>query len=172
MNLELEVQSPFPLPVRESQMRAAMEAVLATPENALHQVVGPKILTLHVTDNAEIRQLNFRFRGEDKATDVLSFSHLEDGFPAANDNPELQMELGDLVLSLPYIEGTALKVNTEVAAEFLLCFVHGLLHLLGWDHDTPERTQAMFECQDRLMHQLGFRPQQTWPPPDGALPDA
>lgn len=172
MHLELDIQALLPLPVSEAHLQAAVKAVLVAPENAVHNLVDPLVLTLRVTDNTEIRQLNFRFRGEDKATDVLSFSHLEDTSPAAIDISELHMELGDLVLSLPYIESNARKAGTEVAAEFLLCFVHGLLHLLGWDHDTKERTRAMFECQDRLLCQLGFRPKPTWPPPDGAMPDA
>ncbi len=171
MPLSLEIQAALPLPVSPAQLQTAIAAVLTVPGADRLPTAGPRTLTLRVTDDAEIRQLNLRYRGEDSTTDVLSFRHVEDGPPWEPDIPDMHQELGDLILSLPYIARYARTAGTSLAAEFLLCFIHGLLHLLGWDHDTPERTQTMFKLQDRLLCTMGYAPQQTWPPPEGTLPD-
>ena len=171
MPLILEIQAVLPLPVDKTRLQTAIKAVLAAPGAAHHRVAGTQTLTLRVTDDAEIRQLNLRYRGEDQPTDVLSFRHEEECPPLGPCIPDLHQELGDLILSLPYIERYACKAGTSLAAEFLLCFVHGLLHLLGWDHDTPERTRVMFALQDRLLREMGHEPRRTWPPSDEAMPD-
>ncbi len=171
MPLILEVQAALPLPVNKTQLQAAMEAVLAEPSAARHPIAGRQTLTLRVTDDVEIRQLNLRHRGEDQTTDVLSFRHAEDCLSWELNIPDLRQELGDLILSRPYLERSACTAGTSLAAEFLLCFVHGLLHLLGWDHDTPERTRAMFQLQDRLVRAMGYEPRRTWTPPGETLTD-
>lgn len=170
MPLILEVQAVLPLPVGQTQLQTAIETVLAAAGAADPLPTAHQTLTLRVTDDAEVRQLNLRYRGENQTTDILSFSHVEDCLAAGPDIPDLQQEWGDLILSLPYIERYACQAGTSLAAEFLLCFVHGLLHLLGWDHDTPERTRAMFTLQDRLLRAMGYRPRRTWPPA-GTMPD-
>jgi probable rRNA maturation factor len=101
---------------------------------------------------AEMREVNESHRNVDEPTDVLSFPLWEDqGKFVPLGLPEL-LPLGDILIcpeevrrthpSLPYTEA--------------LCLVlaHGFLHLLAWDHDTPEKEQAMWERQDRLKSKL------------------
>ena len=111
-----------------------------------------------LTDDVDIRQLNRDYRGVDAPTDVLAFSMREgeDG----DVNPSL---LGDLVISL---ETAARQASTRdglggvcgnLEAETALLTVHGMLHLLGYDHQAQEEAKVMFEKQDsifRLLHEL------------------
>ena len=108
-----------------------------------------------LTDDADIRRLNRDYRGIDAPTDVLAFAMREgeDG----NMNPNL---LGDLVISL---ETAARQTTTEDAlsqtcgnleTEAALLAVHGMLHLLGYDHQTPKDATLMFEKQKTIFSLL------------------
>ena len=108
-----------------------------------------------LTDDADIRQLNRDYRGIDAPTDVLAFAMREgeDG----NLNPNL---LGDLVISL---ETAARQASTKDAlsptcgnleTEAALLAVHGTLHLLGYDHQTPKDATIMFEKQKTIFSLL------------------
>jgi len=85
-------------------------------------------IELIITNNSEIQQLNKEFRDKDKPTDVLSFP-LEDA-PF--------MPLGTIVISLDKAKEVAHKLNHKVDDEIALLFIHGLLHLLGYDHEVDE----------------------------------
>lgn len=167
MSVKLAVQQALASPVSLSALEAALSLILAgrNPEDLI-PAEGAQ-LTLRITDDEEIRDLNRRYRGEDQATDVLSFLHADE---AAFSLPDEPREWGDLVISRPYVERFAARGGTDTASEFLLCFVHGGLHLVGRDHDTPERADSMFACQDRIARQLGFRPGPTRTPGTGNVP--
>ena len=126
-------------------------------------------VTVRVTDDREMRQLNRAFRGVDASTDVLSFGYAGRADDSVRlDVPAAQGILGDLILSRPYIARMAAQAGTALADEFILCAVHGLLHLMGMDHATPAQAQAMFQRQDRWVRALGYAPRPTWPmPPAG-----
>ncbi len=170
MPVELVVQTELAMPVSCRQLQAGLVAVLAAADPQGTDAL--RILTVRVTDDREIRTLNRTFRGLDEATDVLSFGGEADSpaddlvVPAG-----LPGVLGDLVLSRPYIERAAARLETAAADEFMLCFVHGVLHLLGFDHATAAAAECMFPLQDRIVRELGYRPRRTWLP-DADRPDA
>jgi probable rRNA maturation factor len=87
-----------------------------------------KDLELIVTTNSEIQQINQEYRGIDKATDVLSFP-FED-MPMA--------PLGSIVISVEYVKEKAQEFKHTQDDEFALLFIHGMLHLLGYDHEVDE----------------------------------
>jgi probable rRNA maturation factor len=108
-----------------------------------------------LTDDADIRQLNQDYRGIDAPTDVLAFAMREG--EDSDINPIL---LGDLVISL---ETAARQATTEdglsgtcgsLEAEVALLAVHGVLHLLGYDHQTQEEATTMFEKQEAIFSAL------------------
>lgn len=106
-----------------------------------------------VTDEA-IRQFNREYRGYDKPTDVLSFGQLEgEDFPMPD---EQALVLGDVVIAVPTAMRQAEERGHSVDAELALLITHGLLHLLGEDHDTPERKAVMWERQQAVLDALGF----------------
>jgi probable rRNA maturation factor len=83
-------------------------------------------IELIITDNETIRELNARYREKDKPTDVLSFP-LEQAIPG--------MPLGSIVISEPYVREKAEEFGHAPDDELALLFIHGLLHLLGYDHE-------------------------------------
>jgi len=93
-----------------------------------------------------MRDLNKLYLGEDKPTDVLSFP-AED--PAGEVPPEAL--LGDLAICLPYAARNAAKERRTLSGEVALLLVHGVLHLLGHDHDTANKKKVMWAETKRLL---------------------
>jgi probable rRNA maturation factor len=119
-------------------------------------------LTIVITGDEEVRDLNRTYRQIDAPTDVLSFSEQEsageDG-PALALPPELAEEmgayLGDIVIAYPYTERQAAAFANPLRSELRLLVIHGTLHLLGYDHDTPEAEARMWAAQDAALASLG-----------------
>ncbi|GIX07354.1 MAG: hypothetical protein KatS3mg115_1757 [Candidatus Poribacteria bacterium] len=99
-----------------------------------------------ITDDAQIRELNRRYRNVDAPTDVLAFAMREG--PDADLNPQL---LGDLVLSVPTAARQAQEQGHSLAYELAFLAVHGTLHLLGYDHQTPQEAEQMEAREAELM---------------------
>jgi probable rRNA maturation factor len=111
--------------------------------------------SLTFVDDAAIQTFNREYRGYDRPTDVLSFSQLEgdDDFPMPEDGPRL---LGDVVVSVERAEAQAAERGHAFEAELALLVTHGFLHLLGEDHDTPERKATMWARQQAVLDALGY----------------
>jgi probable rRNA maturation factor len=107
--------------------------------------VGRAEVALSFTDDVEIRALNAAYAGEDHATDVLSFSQAE-GAPM----PGGADVLGDIVISVEYAARQAKEGGRALVDELAHLAVHGLAHLLGFDHATPEEERVMFGYEARL----------------------
>ena len=109
-------------------------------------------LGLVVGDDAEIHELNLRYRGIDAPTDVLSFAMLESAGDHAFVVPAgVPLYLGDVIVSYPRAVEQALAAGHSAAEELDLLVVHGVLHLLGYDHDTDERKAAMWSRQEAVI---------------------
>ncbi len=106
-------------------------------------------LTIVIGDDRLVQKLNRQYLGEDKTTDVLSF-------PAGDINPDTSgLYLGDVVISLPTAQQQASAGHHSLADELQLLVVHGVLHLLGYDHlDGPEK-KKMQALQDQILADLG-----------------
>ncbi len=115
---------------------------------------GKLAIAVRVTDDAAIRRLNRVHRGKDKVTDVLSFSY-DAGMPAAVRRPG-ERDLGDIIISLPQVRRQAKAIGRSVKAEFGLMVVHGVLHLLGFDHETLAQETAMFALQRDILIRAGL----------------
>ena len=100
-------------------------------------------------DDGEVRRLNRLYRKKDKTTDVLSFPLLEgkklDGGKGGF------LPLGDVVISLPQTRRQAVQQGKEFKAELALLLVHGILHLLGYDHVSRLQEKRMFGLQGRIL---------------------
>lgn len=123
-------------------------------------------LNVVITDDAAVHELNRQYRGIDAPTDVLSFAAQEsaDEAPALTLPPELDAEfadfLGDVIIALPYAKQQAARYANPLDAEVRLLVVHGVLHLLGYDHATPEEETIMWSAQDAVLAAFG---EQTHP---------
>ena len=91
-----------------------------------------------LTDDKRIHQLNKLYRGKDRPTDVLAFAMHEGEFGALAGHV-----LGDVIVSVPTARKQAHSRRTPVLEEVTMLLAHGLLHLLGWDHDTPAKDRRM-----------------------------
>ena len=105
-------------------------------------------LTLKITGDQQIQELNAAYRGVDKATDVLAFE-------ADYYDPDLESRyLGDIVISYPRAEEQAEKRGHPVKSELQLLVIHGVLHLLGYDHSSIEQKAEMWEIQSQILQAL------------------
>ena len=110
-------------------------------------------LSIVLAGDAEVKKLNRFYRGKNKTTDVLSFPLLEGVvFPAGSKEGVV---LGDVVVSVPQTKRQALANGKSFKAELALLVVHGILHLLGYDHVTLAQEKKMFELQDSIVKKFG-----------------
>lgn len=106
-------------------------------------------LTILLTDDAQLQALNLQYLGIDAPTDVLSF-------PAELVDPETSAPyLGDILISTPRAQIQAEAGGHPLESELQLLVVHGVLHLLGFDHDGPEEKAAMWTAQSAILERLG-----------------
>ena len=149
MNLEadIEIEEGYELPLGEDEIVFICEHVLADQE-----VERDCYVSVSVTSNERIRELNREWRGINRATDVIS---LECDRP---DDPDLfegePAELGDIVLAPDFIKDNAERLGVAYEDEVRLLIVHGMLHLLGYDHIEEEEAQVMEALEDRLVAEV------------------
>lgn len=112
-------------------------------------------ISLVLTGDAEIAAINKEHRAVDAPTDVLSFPQWEALEDAAVDG-DLPLVLGDIVVSLPRAEDQARRYGHSRAREFGFLLVHGLLHLLGYDHENVADAEIMEARQEAALLVLGL----------------
>ena len=147
-------QDKLPLTYRLKMLvREAVEATLD-----YEQYGNPCEVSVSFVDNAEIRDLNKKFRGIDKATDVLSFPLFD--YEGESEEPpvdEMLGMLGDVVLSLEKAKSQAKTYGHSFEREVAFLTVHSMLHLLGYDHETSEEDEAdMRRRQSAVMDLMGL----------------
>jgi probable rRNA maturation factor len=118
-------------------------------EIALSQDDGLVELVIRLVDEAESRQLNRDYRGKDSSTNVLSFP-----FEAPDEVPTNL--LGDLVICAPVVAREAQAQDKPLAAHWAHMVIHGVLHLMGYDHQSDDEAQVMEDRERELLHQLHF----------------
>lgn len=151
-----EVPILIEAPFRGRLDRAALRRLAARVLRM--EAIAPAEVGLVVTDDETVRDLNRRYRGLDEPTDVLSFGHE----PAAHPFDKLRTEpfvtppdgvlrLGEVILSYPTAERQAREAGRSVQEEAAHLVVHGLLHLLGYDHEAPEDERRMRAREEALL---------------------
>lgn len=162
MTLEFENESEvkLDLPLEETA-RMVIEA-------ALDELGCPyeAEISLLITDNSRIREMNRQFRQIDRATDVLSFpmiqfehpgdfAFLEEEEPEECFNPETgELVLGDIVISAEKVLEQAEEYGHSVKREYAFLIVHSILHLTGYDHMVPEEAEWMEQRQRQILEGL------------------
>lgn len=115
-----------------------------------------------LVDNEEIREINREYRSKDVPTDVLSFPmvEMEEGQILSGegdlDLDEGLLLLGDIVLSLERAEEQAAEYGHSFEREAAFLTAHGMLHLLGFDHETQEQEKVMFQIQEEVLLRMGL----------------
>ena len=111
-------------------------------------------LSVVVTDDETLRELNRRHRGVDAPTDVLAFPNEARG-PFV-DAPDGSYYLGDVIISFPRAAAQSSEAGHDVQAELQLLVVHGVLHLLGYDDQAEEPRAKMWHAQSEILQVLGI----------------
>lgn len=144
----------------EGDARGAMVSAVSTWANALLEASesAQRSLSIVLCDDAYMRDLNNTWRGVDASTDVLSFP-MDEGEKLADG--EAPSPLGDVVISLETAARQAPEHGYTVEEELRLLLVHGLCHLLGYDHAEPDEAEAMRTMENKLLNHLD--PNQTRP---------
>src|SRR4030042_3790819 len=135
-------------PLKKPLLISAAESALSVAD------VKRKVeATISVIGDRKMRQLNREYRSIDAPTDVLAFSYtLDTGRPREFITPPSKyLNLGDVVISYPQLLDRAAKENTMVDDMAMQLVVHGVLHLLGYDHEKPQEAIAMEELEDKVL---------------------
>jgi probable rRNA maturation factor len=141
----ISIDEAFVKSVEPALLEQTAAAVLA--EQARGEEVG---LTIAIEDDQQLHDLNLQFLGIDAPTDVLSF-------PAEETDPETgHLYLGDIIISLPRAALQAESAGHPLQNEVQLLVIHGILHLLGHDHATPEMKDEMWQLQSHLLEKLSI----------------
>ncbi len=143
MTVDVEVETPAWLesvPDAEPVVRAAIEAALAEAGG------DGGAITVLLTDDETVHDLNARFRGKDRPTNVLSFPHAS---PA-------QGLLGDIALAYETCAREAAEQGKPLAAHLAHLSAHGALHLLGYDHEADADAEAMEATERRALARVGL----------------
>ena len=150
-NINMQVASP----VNDVPLTALENAALATLNH--QRVTEPCELVLVLADDATLQDLNLRFRGINHPTDVLSFTN-DDAVPFSVPVDASRYlggrYLGDIVISVARAQSQAATVSAALSDELQLLVVHGVLHLLGYDHATADEKAQMWAAQDAILRHL------------------
>jgi probable rRNA maturation factor len=146
----------------EDDLIGKLQQLLAIAGVAEEVTSGEVALTF--VDDEEIQALNKAYRDKDKPTDVLSFPQWEDNDEEMtivydeDDAPEEDAEMiGDIVISLQTAKRQAEEFGHSLEREVCFLFVHGFLHLLGYDHEEGDAEEAeMFAKQDQILQKAGI----------------
>jgi probable rRNA maturation factor len=117
---------------------------------------GDYLISLHLVDDATIRALNARYRGLDVHTDVLSFPLQEPDGVRFVLPPNQPSNLGDVVISYPRAHAQAREFGHAVEREIGYLVAHGVLHVLGFDHENEVDRQRMRQLEEEALGPLGF----------------
>ena len=129
--LEVEVVKAVRAGFTPAFVRTVIRRAADVPEIAARLPEGAATVAVRITDDEEMQLLNSTYAGDDHATDVLSF----EGGGA---------HVGDIAISWPRVVEQAEEWGHDEKEELSVLLVHGLLHLLGWDHRTPAETEEMW----------------------------
>ncbi len=146
--VEVQIAGSLPATADPASLRRAADTALE-----MEGQTASGGLSIVITDDAEIQRLNLQFLGIDAPTDVLAFAAREAEAPFVTP-PEEAGYLGDVIISLPRALAQAAEQGHPVEDELVLLVVHGVLHLLGYDHATPQAEAAMWARQAAILAQL------------------
>jgi len=144
----------------ESDIKLVMKAAVAGLDS--EQFDGPDHITVMITGDERIRELNRDFKGEDEITDVLSFSvdastgvDEDEDWPEAGSSEEANSDrLGDIAISLPQVIKQAAENGKSPERELAMLTIHGVLHLLGYDHAELDEEKIMFGKTDVVLARI------------------
>ena len=120
----------------------------------------PVSISIFIADDSTLKELNLRYRGIDETTDVLAFSFHDSLYDEPEDITVFDFpshgtdELGDIVISYPQAIRQAKENKKTIHSELALLLVHGVLHIMGYDHAEEEDERVMWAKQDEILEMV------------------
>ena len=146
--IELSVEEKFEGLVDEEWVKRITQQVLEA-----ERIASPYEMSLVFTDSETVQRLNRDYRGVDEPTDVLAFYMLSQ--KEADSSfvlpPDGITRLGEVIISYPQAAEQAKEQGHSVDEELALLIIHGILHLMGYDHEQPEEERRMREREEELL---------------------
>ena len=142
--------------VSDDEVHLVQDAVDTILKHEGYSSVDPALVTVLLTGDDKIRQLNRDFADDDHVTDVLSFeSETADDFPVSSEVEEAhRTRIGDIAISIPQTRRQATEKSGSFDRELAMLAIHGTLHLLGYDHAEPEDEFIMFGKTDEALDEV------------------
>ncbi len=117
-----------------------------------HEKIKEAIFSIIFVNEEEIKKINKEYRGIDRVTDVISFAFLDND----NINDKEVLVLGDIYICIPRMISQSALYGHSIKRELAFLTVHGLLHLLGYDHQNKEEEEKMFALQELILNEEGI----------------
>ena len=152
MNLDIKIQidDPFVANINKALLEKTAYTTLATNKECNSFELG-----IVITDDENIHRINKEYRGIDAPTDVISFALLE----GENDfvmPPDDTLHLGEVIISYPRVVDQAQEQKHPIEREMTWLVVHGVLHLLGHDHETDTDRKAMQAIEKEILDKIDY----------------
>ena len=162
MTIQIDYEAERKLDIDYEKLTAMIAEHILETENCPYDVC----VNLVITDNEEIKRVNAEFRSIGAPTDVLSFPMIPFEKPAdysvIDEKDEYfdldtdELLLGDVMISVDRVYSQAQEYGHSIEREFSFLFAHSMLHLLGYDHMTPEEAAVMEKKQAKALDDLGI----------------
>lgn len=159
IQIELSCESPWPDSDWDALAdRAARAAIERTPHGPLLTTPATIEVSVRLTSDEEVHALNWQYRQKDKATNVLSFPMVQPDLvdTISQNSDDGEVLLGDIVLAHGVCVAEAAERGISVETHATHLMVHGVLHLLGYDHMSDDEAEAMEEIERQALHGLGI----------------
>jgi probable rRNA maturation factor len=153
MEINVLIDEGLEAPLEVAWLRSIAEQVLVSEKAGSRVELG-----LVIASQEKVWELNRSYRGRDEPTDVLAFSTTEEigaDSPSFITPPDGVQHLGEVIISYPQAVIQAAEHQHPVQREVALLVIHGVLHLLGYDHDEPEPERRMRARETEILSGIG-----------------
>lgn len=147
MNLDILINSLIDV---DTSLYEALYEKLAEKTFNILNIKNDIILSVTFVDKGYIHELNKNYRGIDRPTDVISFAFLDDKNEIIK-GENIPLDLGEIYICYEVADENRKNYGNSIKREICFLFVHGLLHLLGYDHMTKEDEEIMFPLQEKIL---------------------
>lgn len=132
-----------------------LEKTFIEAENNINLKNKKPEISILLTNDEQIQEINREYRGKDKATNVISFASIDDGLDFIAE--EETVALGDIVISYDTLEKEAKEANIEIEHHLYHLLCHGMLHLLGFDHIDDDEADEMEAIEIKIMDEFNIK---------------
>lgn len=147
MNLDISINSLIDV---DTSLYEALYEKLAEKTFNILNIKNDIILSVTFVDKGYIHELNKNYRWIDRPTDVISFAFLDDKNEIIK-GENIPLDLGEIYICYEVADENRKNYGNSIKREICFLFVHGLLHLLGYDHMTKEDEEIMFPLQEKIL---------------------